>query len=137
MSALTPLGTTITSLTWINVPDKYNPQRGFDRLEKARAYDSSGFIHAELGLSHSDAGSRTVTVHDGERALAGVDPVGAVAVEHDLLLTHAGGRQSCTSLREAESSGLSGYLTERVGFRSTGGELFWLDLGGAVALSRE
>ena len=50
----TPVDSRLTKVEWLNTPDKYRGAKLFADLGKARAYDSSGVISAEIEVATPD-----------------------------------------------------------------------------------
>ena len=55
-----PVDSRLTKVAWLNTPDKYRGPQLFADLAKARAYDSSGVISAELEVATPDGRHETL-----------------------------------------------------------------------------
>ena len=58
-----PVDSRLTRVEWLNTPDKYRGAQLFADLAKARAYDSTGIISAEIEIV--TPGGRHVTLTGG------------------------------------------------------------------------
>ena len=63
-----PIGSRVTRVGWLNTPDKYRGPQLFGDLAKARAYDSSGVISAEIEIVTPDGRHTTLAggVHEAD-----------------------------------------------------------------------
>lgn len=123
----TPLGATITDIIWHSVPDKYNPPRDFDRLSKARRYDTSGYLTAEIRLFDAPGESWSVHAFGWDDTIPDRAPVGATVVERRYRLR--GNESTFDTPDAAIAAGARGFLVEELRFVTRDGNSFWIECG--------
>lgn len=125
----TPLGTTITEVIWHSQPDKYQPPRDFDRLDKARRYDNSGYLTGVVSVSGPDSATWTIHAAEWDESIGTLDPVGARVAERRYRLRDGRAETVFDTPEEALASGRNGLLTEELVFATRSGDRFRLRCG--------
>lgn len=125
----TPYDTTISDITWVNLPDKYNPPAQFDKLKRAREYDSSGWLTAEVRLCNPDFESWTAAAVSWDEAIADIKTTGAKVIGRRYRVKDGRGETMFDTPEDVIASGKRGTVTEELRFVARTGEFFWMNLG--------
>jgi hypothetical protein len=74
------VGSRLSRIEWLSSPDKYSRPKLFDTIAKARAYDSTSYITAELEVTTPDGGAVQLS-----GCVPSVDSMSSTPVEEDAI----------------------------------------------------